>query len=566
MLLVPLALFVIWNLISFLWADSAFPAIYHGCLWLLYLFFFLLSLRLLGQAQPLRISLVGLAIVTSISAFLCSFFFLRAESKYAGLSEPLAITVPLFTSLALGARRSRHAMLWAIPSVLGWAAIVLSAKRASFLAALAGSLTLLLLIMLLPRFRRAASKRAGALLLMFLAASGLYLVSNQGASQLVGRLRSTGAQEQNTKVRMLLWKVGIEMFRASPAAGVGANNYEAAFPQARASLGEKNPDSPLLLLGEESLVQRAHNEFIQVLAELGIIGLLLLATFCSVLLLHAVRSLRSDRSPLAMGAVASVVAFAVSSSVSSYSFRWAGSGLLFFYAAALISRTSKPTPEPPDALGFNALSEQRIGAGMLILSLTLVVVIGVHAVSVTIAGAAERSRDLDRRERLYQTALLLNPYNAAINFSHGLSLFGQGRAREAVPRLRYAVERGFNASACYAYLASAERQSGDFPAAEKTLAQAVRVYPKSVFLRVYHAATLVKLGEFAGAEKEFLTARLINSRMARGWWLLIDGGYAKASEAAMEDPNIAAPDELHPDNCLPTVTPGTPHPQGLLSP
>src|SRR5205814_9977436 len=102
-----------------------------------------------------------------------------------------------------------------------------------------------------------------------------------------------------------------------------------------------NPaDADLMAMDEEMLVARAHIEYVQILAEVGTIGFTLFILFIVGRLIAAWRVLRHARSPLALGAVCSLAAFAVSSGASSASFRWMGGGLIFFFAAALVSHFS----------------------------------------------------------------------------------------------------------------------------------------------------------------------------------------------------------------------------------
>ena len=174
-----------------------------------------------------------------------------------------------------------------------------------------------------------------------------------------------------------------------------------------------------------------------------------------------------------------------------------------------------------------------------------------QATSVQLIAAAESGADNARAERLYRAALAANPLNPAAHYRFGTWLFHLGREREAAPHLRYGVERGFNASTCYAYLAAAEANSGQEGAAEHTLASAVRAYPRSVFLRVRHAAALARAGREAEAELEMATALLLDSRTARGWRKLIDDDIDAAVAAARRDPaGVASPGELHPDDAV----------------
>ncbi len=73
------------------------------------------------------------------------------------------------------------------------------------------------------------------------------------------------------------------MFRSHPLVGVGANNYEVAFSEARQKFAATHPDSPLVGMNEQLLTQYAHNEYVQILAELGIVGILIFGAVCLLL-------------------------------------------------------------------------------------------------------------------------------------------------------------------------------------------------------------------------------------------------------------------------------------------
>ena len=173
-----------------------------------------------------------------------------------------------------------------------------------------------------------------------------------------------------------------------------------------------------------------------------------------------------------------------------------------------------------------------------------------QAVHVQLIAAAEASADDSRAESLYRSALAVNPFNAAAHYGYGVWLVVRGREREAVPHLRYGVARGFNTSTCYAYLAGAESNSGEAEAAERTLAEGARAFPRSVFMRVRHAAELARLGRSDEAEMEMSAALLLDSRAARGWRLLIDEDIDAAVAEAKRDPAVPMPGELQPGDAV----------------
>ncbi|MBD0327165.1 MAG: O-antigen ligase family protein, partial [Pyrinomonadaceae bacterium] len=374
----------------------------------------------------------------------------------------------------------------------------------------------------------------------------------QGRSSTVARLQATSLSEPNTQVRFLFWGIGLEMLRQHPLAGVGANNYDAAYPEARAQFSIRYASSPLVAMHEEMVVERAHNEYVQILAELGIVGFTLFLMFCVALTVAAWRALRYSRSALAPGACCSLLAFALSSGASSASFRWMGGSLIFFFAAALVSRFGASQTQTKRQASKPVLIPARLATAFA-LAFALLMFGGraAQGVSTFMHGAAQRwASSREQAEQFFSGALRLNPFDAATHFDYGLWLYYEKRASEAVPHLRYAVERGINASVCYAYLAAAETASGDTAAAEQTLAHAVNVYPRSVFLRVRHSVALKAAGRNDAAEREYAVALSMDARTARGWLELINVGVDEAKATAGKDKSVAMPGELYPENCI----------------
>jgi predicted Zn-dependent protease len=173
-----------------------------------------------------------------------------------------------------------------------------------------------------------------------------------------------------------------------------------------------------------------------------------------------------------------------------------------------------------------------------------------QAVHIQLFAAAQSSTG-ERAEAFYRAAFAANPLNPATRYQYGTWLFNRGREAEAVPHLRFAIERGLNASTCFAYLAGAESNSGQAESAARTLAWGVRVFPRSVFLRARHASALARLGREREAELEMGTAVLLDSRAAHGWRKLIDDDIDAATEAARHDiGTYALPAELQPEDAV----------------
>lgn len=568
-LLLPLLLFILWSAASMLWARASYPALHHTLVWTAYAFFFLLMRRVSQRPRLLRASLNTLAVVISILSVSCMIEFWGAPNQsgvrtvslfrfFNGFGEMLAVVIPLFTALALQLRRTRAALLCGATAIAAWLAMLQALERSPIIGASVALLVLALLSLTLRSFRPRSLRRAALLLSAFALVTALQVLPSpltRGRSSAVTRFQATSASEPNTRVRFLFWGIGLEMLREHPLHGVGANNYDVAYPQARAQFAQKHSASPLIAMHEEMLVERAHNEYVQMLAELGIVGFTLFLIFCGALVIAAWRALRRSRSALVPGACCSLIAFALSSGASSASFRWMGGGLIFFFAAALVSRFSAGQEEAAQRPIIKlSLSAARMAtAGAFVLALLMFCGRGAQATNSFLHGSARAWANRHTAEQFYTGALRWNPFDAATHLNYGLWLYNERRPSEAVPHLRYAVERGMNASVCYAYLAAAETAAGQTAAAEKTLREAVSVYPRSVFLRVRHATALKLAGNAEDAEKEFAVALSLDARTARGWLELMNAGREAAKVTAHNDKSIAMPGELYPENCIHAV-------------
>ncbi len=567
LLLLPLGLFVLWSFVSLVWAQAPFSVLHYGFSWSLYLLFITVMLSIVQNPRLLNASLKSVAVVVLILSIVNALEFWSATQesfqhalifrRLLGLGEPLAVVIPILTVLALHVRSSRLALLYGAAAVLAWLATLQTLERAPTVGAIAG-LVLVLVGMLVKRAWRPRTRaRAFMFIAAFLAVTAIQnLPLSGGNSSSLTRLQAGTNNDESTQVRFMVWAIGLEMLRAHPLTGVGANNFEIAYPEARAQFSARAVNSPYPGMYEELMVQRAHNEYIQILAELGVVGFALFLSFCMVLIWLAIRALRFARSPLAVGAVGSLATFAISSGASSVSFRWLGSGLLFFFAAAIVWRFSKSRTKQIRSLNLSPAFMRLTTAGGLAVALVLLCGAGILGINATLRGAAldqarktspeQGNHQTEPAEQLFRKALQWSPYDGATHFRFGLWLDGEKRSAEALKHLRFAVTHGFNSSPCYALLAAAEAKAGETQAAEQTLARAVQVYPRSVFLRVRHAIALAEIGKTEAGAREYATALSLDARAARGWRQLMVFGPEAAQAAAYVNNAIAPPKELYP--------------------
>ncbi len=574
--------FVLWVWFSASWATHPHAAVQMAFQWSAYIVFFALTSQAVARPKVFRSSLISLGTVICILCIACAIESWvgapltdgnsRSDLKplfrgSGGFGEIMSVAACVFAALALYFKRPRYALMCGATATLAWLAVLQSLERAPFIGACAGMLLLLTGALIVPVCRPRRWVRLSLIVGAFASVTILQTVplsflqtaslspTNKDTST-VARLREGFSSDANSHVRLLFWGVGLEMLRNHPLLGVGANNYEVAYAEARAQFSARHPDSPLVGLNDHLLAVYAHNEYVQMLAELGLIGFLFFVLFSLSLVMIFWRALRHPgKAVLALGGGGGMLAFAISSGASASSFRYFGGGLIFFFAAAIITHVATSTSrsdvqEPRGVFSENRYFRLAAAGCALALMLLMVYSTGAQAAGAILHGLARTSATPARAEQLYLTSLRWDQQTPSTHYSYGLWLYFNNRADEAVPHLRFATTHGYNSSTCYAYLAGSEVDAGDLAAAERTYAYAVEVYPRSVFLRARHAAALTKVGKTQEAEAELTAALAINGRAARGWQQLINFGADAATHTARTDRSIAFPGELYPEECV----------------
>ncbi len=305
-----------WIWLSITWAAFAYPAFHLALQWTAYLVFFLLITSIAAHPRMMRSSFVALAGVIWVLAIACAIeswfggrltdgsFRLDAKPILRGsgaFGEIMAMAAILFAGLTLHVRRPSRAMLCGVTAILAWLATIQSLERAPLIGAIAG-MFLLIIGSALGSF--GDWRRLLRLLLLIGALVSVLSWESMTPHQdthertTVARLQADVKADPNSRVRLLFWGVGFEMVRAHPLLGVGGNNYEVAYPAARTQFSARHATSPLVTLNEHLLTIYAHNEYLQILAELGIIGFLLFLLLCLAMVAGFARALRNKRRTL----------------------------------------------------------------------------------------------------------------------------------------------------------------------------------------------------------------------------------------------------------------------------
>ncbi len=230
---------------------------------------------------------------------------------YMNQGWPLAAGLAVFAAIGLLAGAPRRPALWTLAGAGGAAALMLAALLASFsrggwVGGAAGALALIIAtIVLLPADLRPLARRllvggaAVTILVLGLGGGGLLPDTvTRRASSLVNNLRlfdprGVDITRANFAVveRMAHLQAGWNMFASRPLLGVGPGNFSLAY--------ERPPragEPPFSVRPWYESRGHAHNYYLHVAAEAGLLGLLAYLALIGAVVAQAVRALRSARS------------------------------------------------------------------------------------------------------------------------------------------------------------------------------------------------------------------------------------------------------------------------------
>ena len=251
------------------------------------------------------------------------------RNHFAGFAE-LVIPIAL-VPLVLGKVRRERWFAVGLLALFPLGALFLSSSRGGIISFAAELAVLVLLVIL----RRAGGKHvlAGAVVLLF----AFMLVSWLGARQILERFSSMQSLEvtsgKRASMRLDTWRI----FRDHPWTGTGLGTLQIVFPAYET-------------LYDAKIVNHAHNDYLEALAETGISGAACCVWFVGALFFHSLRRLllkdKSFSAALHLSGLVACTGFLVHSLVD-FNLHIPGNALLFFLMAQLaIAEISSSVPSP----------------------------------------------------------------------------------------------------------------------------------------------------------------------------------------------------------------------------
>jgi O-antigen ligase len=242
------------------------------------------------------------------------------RNHYAGLME-LLVPLPLVAALRRDVESSKR-LLFAFGALLMGASIFVSGSRGGMLALAIQFGVLALLI--------GSRKRvliAGVVALVV-------LVGWLGGMRVADRLGTLANAGDKSNMRLLVVQDGMRMIAEKPLLGWGLGVFPTVYPQFRS-------------LYTDEFVNQAHNDYLQILIETGVVGFLSFAALLWGVLRKAVGELdiwQDDAfSNLSVGAMLGIVGLLVHS-FTDFNLQIPANALLFFALCGIASRDRHNTP------------------------------------------------------------------------------------------------------------------------------------------------------------------------------------------------------------------------------
>jgi O-antigen ligase len=225
------------------------------------------------------------------------------QNHFAGLME---MTIPAGMGLLLtgrapqetgyGPRAALRAMVSTLMGQQGivlfgllvmFAALILSTSRGA-VGSLAIGVIVAIVVAIMRKGGRAREVRVGLIAAVLMVFAMLWL----GAGQLSGKLESSGLASNRGDLR----EVSYRMIADSPVVGTGVGTYRWIFPRYK----DQRFGS--------GFYEHAHNDYLEILGEQGMLGLSLLAVAFALIATQIVKAYRRHHEPLVRGALFAAIA------------------------------------------------------------------------------------------------------------------------------------------------------------------------------------------------------------------------------------------------------------------
>ncbi|OGF55269.1 MAG: hypothetical protein A2497_00405, partial [Candidatus Firestonebacteria bacterium RifOxyC12_full_39_7] len=280
--------------ISFRWAleftfyAGLFAAVVHISNGNKNVYFGLLNIALLSG---LFVSVIGIFQYFHLDfVFRVSNFTGRISSTLGNanfLGGYLILLIPVSMALFFVVENLIYKIIYAINTILLVVALFFSQTLNAWIGLALGALVFgILFVIYIPKYRKLII--ISAIVLISIASA---LVFSFKPDEAIGKLAKLGQFETfSERGRWIMWKSAVSMIKDRPVNGFGAGTYRVRFTEYEAKLLKTKE-----FTGYPHIITKdAHNDYLQIGSELGVLGLLLLLLFIGSVIFGAIRNLSKE--------------------------------------------------------------------------------------------------------------------------------------------------------------------------------------------------------------------------------------------------------------------------------
>lgn len=286
-------------------------------------------------------------------------------------------------------------------------------------------------------------------------------------------------EENSGWIRAWNWWIGYEMLRAHPFIGVGLGDYKLEFLEYKARFKE-TPRGEFYDFYMPRAIQ-AHNDYVQLVAELGIVGLIAIGFFLAVLISGAWKFLKASVEPerrlwvlaLSAGSVA-----LMAEAFFSFPLHLPASEMNLLLFIALLHTRPLLTPEPSITLSTKKL-RLVLSASSVVIALVIIAL----AVRDWIADLYLDSAEIEFQRRNYALAQSALEQSVALDLAPGKALYylgliyaERGQTERAIEMLERSL-KSYPAENTYFQLATLDVELKQFDRARRRLEKLLSLVP-----------------------------------------------------------------------------------------
>jgi O-antigen ligase len=290
LLAVSLVLFIVWQAVSLKWSPVVYEGIRIINIWFGFAVFFLAAMTGMRQRSAVMLHYVLTAVCAVLAVTLIferltyGEFMLGIIFNHGITSELLVMLLPLQVLNYLCHSKTGITIVSLAVSGLSIVALLIGLRRGAIIA-LVVMMILIGIGLAAKHIQLADRRRLVVILAVLIVAAGVVGVRYrqaivfriQGATQLQ-------SVEGGLTNRLRGWITAWEMGKRNALIGVGQSGYSAEYGEYRPYFASNSDNAAIVkgLAGEDSDEIRSpqvHNEYLQIFAELGLVGLLLFGAF-----------------------------------------------------------------------------------------------------------------------------------------------------------------------------------------------------------------------------------------------------------------------------------------------